>query len=425
MKIYFLDSDPYQCAKYHCDKHISIRILETSNILCSAHIFSDDPVSNGQIDYRTEALENLPMTITSRIALIQDNQHCVWVRESIQNYRWLSELGWALCQEYTIRWDKKHKYEIYIQWLRVNEPKLPDIGLTKFRLLIPSQYEGDDPIESYRKYYIGDKARIAKWTKREKPHWFIVETKHASIIGDRIMETTNKANEAMELHKKEYSNKEISEAMGVSVKRVEQLLHRARNPRIHEIQGHYKKIITTLDEALSIRGKYMSITLTNFLFNIPLQPESIYNDNNLKTYNLVEFIYHNIWIARMSISGGEKCLIDSEGFQHRLGDICDHIKYTKWIQNDAATRDVFFPWPELTLESKAKTRGWWWLSPLKEGVVPHRFILRFDIFNPGDTSGWVQDHETLELEFLNAELISQFANNSHEQFLKREIGQPL
>jgi len=239
------------------------------------------------------------------------------------------------------------------------------------------------------------------------------------------METPNKANEAIELHKKGYSNKDISETMGVSVKRVEQLLHRARNPRIHEIQGHYKKLITTLDEDLSIRGKYMSITLTNFLFNISLQPGRIYNDDNHRTYNLVEFLYHNLWIARMSISGGPKCLIDSDGFQHPLVDICDHIKYTKWIPNDGAARDVFFPWPELTLESKAKTRGWWWLHPLKEGVVPHRFILGFDTFKPGDTSGWVQDHETLELELTSAELISQFANNSHERFLKREIGQPL
>ncbi len=423
MKIYFLDSDPYQCAKYHCDKHISIRILETSNILCSAHVFSDGHISNNQINYESEAFQHLPWAMTFKIPLDQDNPHRNWVRESIQNYRWLSDFGCALCQEYTFRWDKKHKYEIYLQWLRVNEPKLPDIGLTKFRLLMPSQYEGDDPIESYRKYYIGVKARIAKWTKREKPRWF-TETKDDLIKGDRIMETTNKANGAMELHKKGYSNKESAEAMGVSVKRVEQLLHKARTPRIHEIQGHYKKIITTLDEFLSIRGKYMSITLTNFLFNIPLQPGPIYNDNNPKTYNLVEFLYHNVWIARMSISGGEQCLIDSDGFQHRLGDICDHIEYTKWIQNIAATRDVFFPWPQLILESKAKTRGWWWFRPLKEGVVPHRFILRFDIFKPGDTSGWVQDHETLELEFDSPALIAQLADASHERLNKGEIGCP-
>ncbi len=170
MKIYFLDSDPYQCAQYHCDKHISIRILETSNILCSAHVH----ISNNQINYESEAFQHLPWAITFKIPLAQDNPHCNWIRESIQNYRWLSELGCALCQEYTFRWGRKHKYEICLQWLRLNEPNLPDIELTRFQLLMPSEYKSDDPIESYRKYYIADKTRIAKWTRREKPYWFIV-----------------------------------------------------------------------------------------------------------------------------------------------------------------------------------------------------------------------------------------------------------
>tara|TARA_R100000081_G_C4810421_1_gene170718 strand:- start:1784 stop:1945 length:162 start_codon:yes stop_codon:yes gene_type:complete len=33
---------------------------------------------------------------------------------------------------------------------------------------------GDDPIQSYRKYYIKDKVRFAKWEPRAKtPDWFL------------------------------------------------------------------------------------------------------------------------------------------------------------------------------------------------------------------------------------------------------------
>ena len=241
-----------------------------------------------------------------------------------------------------------------------------------------------------------------------------------------MMESTNKSKEAMELHKQGYSNKEISEIMGISVKRVEQLLYRARNPKIHEIQGHYKKIIATLDEDLSMRGKYLSVTLTNLLLNISFQQGASYHDKISKTYNLVEFLYHNIWMARISLDGGQKCMIDSDGFQHPLSDICDYIRYTQWIAPGlTVAKEVAFPWPELTLESKAKTRGWWWLSPLKANILPSRFVLNISICKPGDTSGWVQDHETLELEFANTALISQFAAASHERFIKGEIGQPL
>lgn len=197
---------------------------------------------------------------------------------------------------------------------------------------------------------------------------------------------------------------------------------------VNPSKGHYKKLITTLDEDLSIRGKYMSIKLTNFLFNILLKPSHpLYANFNPLIFNLVEFIYHNIWIARISFWAEDKIsVIDSDGFQHPLiGTSLDPLIYTKCILKDGVARDVCFPHLNLTLESKAKVKGWWWLRPLKGDVVPLRFILRFDIFKPGEISGRVQDSETLEFEFKNAELILQFANSSYERFLKREIGQPL
>jgi hypothetical protein len=241
------------------------------------------------------------------------------------------------------------------------------------------------------------------------------------------MEKKNRSGEAMEFHKQGCSNGEIAEIMGISVKNVGRLLSRARNPRIHEIQGHYKKIIMTLDdEDISIRGKYLSLTLTNLLLNISLQQDEDYHDRIPKTYNLVEFLYHNIWSARISISGGQKCMIDSDGFQHELADICDFHSYNHWLppRTSGIPKEVFFPWPDLTIEAKAKTRGWWWLRPLRGNILPCRFVIQISIYKPGDTSGWVQDHETLEFEFANNALVSQFAVSSYQRFTKGEIGCP-
>jgi hypothetical protein len=36
---------------------------------------------------------------------------------------------------------------------------------------MPEQYKCDDPVKSYRDYYIGEKSRFAKW-KTSQPHWW-------------------------------------------------------------------------------------------------------------------------------------------------------------------------------------------------------------------------------------------------------------
>jgi hypothetical protein len=47
-------------------------------------------------------------------------------------------------------------------------------GLTPFALAMPEKYKSDDPIASYRNYYMSpEKQRIASWKKkRPKPDWY-------------------------------------------------------------------------------------------------------------------------------------------------------------------------------------------------------------------------------------------------------------
>lgn len=127
-------------------------ILETAQLLCSVHWM------NG-----SEA----PYKLTHK------NHPCsIWARESIENYKWLSELGLELCKEYTRRYGKIHKTEAIIEWCVRNVPPLAKNNLTAFALAMPEQYKvPGDPVRSYRNYYKGAKAEISTW-KTEPPPWW-------------------------------------------------------------------------------------------------------------------------------------------------------------------------------------------------------------------------------------------------------------
>ena len=51
------------------------------------------------------------------------------------------------------------------------------------------------------------------------------------------------------------------------------------------------------------------------------------------------------------------------------------------------------------IEGLARCAGWIAFSKLKKPAVPHRLLFQLNIFEPGRTSGYVQDSETLELIF--------------------------
>lgn len=152
MNIFILDKDVKKCAQYHNDKHVVKMILETAQLLCTAHW------ENG-----SEA----PYKSTHK------NHPCgIWARESKQNYIWLCRLGLALCREFEFRRGKEHKTKEVIKWCLTNVPKLDKLGLTEFPLAMPDEYKTDDPVESYRNYYLNDKRHLASWEKRGQPDWY-------------------------------------------------------------------------------------------------------------------------------------------------------------------------------------------------------------------------------------------------------------
>ena len=170
MNIFFLDFDVEKCAKYHCDKHVVKMILETAQLLCSAH--------------HVTIHDTIHDTIHVPYKLSHKNHPCsIWVRESLSNYLYLCELGLALGEEYTYRYGKTHKSIEVIQWCLSNRPNIKDIGFTTPPLAMPDEYKVDSVVESYRNYYKGAKSTIVSWKNREKPVWFL-EKKELDLCYD-------------------------------------------------------------------------------------------------------------------------------------------------------------------------------------------------------------------------------------------------
>lgn len=163
MNIFVLHLDPTIAAQYHCDKHVSKMIVETAQLLSAAHDVSVAPYKHTHVNH--------PCSI--------------WTRKSLDNYKWLCKLGISLINEYNIRYSegiKSHATATTIDWLAQNQPNIPNIGLTEFAQAMPEQYKSKDAVEAYRRYYLNDKKRFAKWVKgTPPPNWWIEGENNAFI----------------------------------------------------------------------------------------------------------------------------------------------------------------------------------------------------------------------------------------------------
>lgn len=180
MNIFYLDKDVKECAKMHVDKHVVKMILEYAQLLSTAHRVLDGTQSVGlSTTGRKQTRYVLPDNRESKLYVATHVNHpsAVWVRKSIKNYYWLSNLLVELCKEYTYRYEKVHKCErdglvkMLYEWV-------PDASLmiidefSEPTPAMPDEFivEGDS-IKSYRNYYLGSKTRMFSWKNREVPYW--------------------------------------------------------------------------------------------------------------------------------------------------------------------------------------------------------------------------------------------------------------
>jgi hypothetical protein len=182
MNIFVLDETPTIAASYHCDKHVLKMILESGQMLCTAHWLGWLNYLKKDIkDFKTQKAakdflyQEVPSVFQPEWKMTHINHPCsVWTRESLENYDWHSNLGLALCKEYEKRYEKIHKSYTVHKWLSKNHP--PEViskGQTPFEICMKNEYKiSSDPVDCYREYYLRDKSRFAKWKIGNKPAWW-------------------------------------------------------------------------------------------------------------------------------------------------------------------------------------------------------------------------------------------------------------
>lgn len=161
MNIFRLHDDPVLAAQCMNDQHVIKMILESAQLLSTAHWVLD-----GYCRVYRKTHENHPSAI--------------WVRESKANYMWLFNHLEALINEHMYRYDRAtpHKTAEHLDVLRNPPRNLSGSLETPIRLAMPEYlqrlYSG---CEAYQMYYSMHKrsnknGKPYTWTNREVPVWF-------------------------------------------------------------------------------------------------------------------------------------------------------------------------------------------------------------------------------------------------------------
>jgi hypothetical protein len=154
MNIFYINTNPKIAAQELCDDHVRKMQIESAQILSAAHW-----ETGGKAPYKRTHV-NHPST--------------KWTRESIQHYRWVVEHGLEVCSEFTKRYGKYHKTQGVLEWLKINEPNIPDNSFIEPPQCMPDEFKKESTVEAYKEYYIKDKVKIKKlnWNKlNNKPEW--------------------------------------------------------------------------------------------------------------------------------------------------------------------------------------------------------------------------------------------------------------
>jgi hypothetical protein len=156
MNIFYINENPTVAAHELADAHIRKMQIESAQMCCTAHW------ETGSTAPYKRAHKNHPSTI--------------WVRQSIHHYRWLITHGLEICNEFTKRYGKRHKTQDILEWCKNNEPNIPDNKFMPPPKCMPLEFQTEDTIESYKRFYIEDKIKIKKlnWNKlNNKPKWVV------------------------------------------------------------------------------------------------------------------------------------------------------------------------------------------------------------------------------------------------------------
>lgn len=176
MNIFYIDRDPAQAAQWMVDKHVVKMILESAQLLSTAHRVLDGIETPG----KSKTGRNVKRFVLpdARDSVLYSATHvnhpsAVWCRKSVENYNWLADHMFALMAEYTYRYEKEHKCQGEISYMLQSPPlNLKEWDWTPMPSAMADEYIiSDDPLVNYRNYYKKGKQRMFSWKYRSPPEW--------------------------------------------------------------------------------------------------------------------------------------------------------------------------------------------------------------------------------------------------------------
>lgn len=181
MNIFYIDHDPVQAAEWMVDKHVVKMILESAQLLSTAHRVLDGRQVEGvkvNLEKKTARKTKAWVLDDSRDSVLYAATHinhpsAVWCRNSIENYTWLVDHFFALMGEYTYRYEKQHKCYGEISYMLQSPPKnLHEYDWTPMPSCMADEYIiSNEPLTNYRNYYRIGKSKLHKWKNRQPPEW--------------------------------------------------------------------------------------------------------------------------------------------------------------------------------------------------------------------------------------------------------------
>jgi hypothetical protein len=195
MNIFYLSESPVECAQAMVDRHVVKMILETAQLLSTAHRVLDGVCT--EVTYKTpDKIIDMPFEGTkllkkgklrkkkvwklndSRDDILYSATHinhpsAIWARESVENYLWLVDHLFALGDEYTYRYGKIHLTMKKLGYEIQSPPySLKEWDMTLMPSCMDKEYIiSDEPIVNYRNYYAHGKKHLHAWKRREPPAW--------------------------------------------------------------------------------------------------------------------------------------------------------------------------------------------------------------------------------------------------------------
>lgn len=173
MNIFYLDSDPVSSARQICMVHVRKMIIESTQMLSTAHHVLDLGIYNSKELEALYTLGQLDDPHWYREILMKpshaNHPSSIWVRSHISHYKWLCNYTFELMSIYEEMRDKVHSCWLNRQEIYVTPPK--NIKTEGFFVpppaCMPDEFKHSYSIAKSYRYYLN--AKYNEWLVRERP----------------------------------------------------------------------------------------------------------------------------------------------------------------------------------------------------------------------------------------------------------------